>query len=202
MPHSQTFFNHNVSHDQLSGRHTIGDSVKLHVKIDSEIDGEINSRERTVELEMRNGRTAFRTDGEPTEADAVQIEPGLYSILLKGRSYEVRIESGRGVLVARLAGQAQPLVLRVYDPRRRRHGLASGALASGGPQEISSPMAGRVVKVLVAEHQPVIAGQPLLVVEAMKMQNEIKSPKAGVVARVTAKTGAAINAGEILVVVE
>ncbi|MDQ3806105.1 MAG: biotin/lipoyl-binding protein, partial [Acidobacteriota bacterium] len=67
---------------------------------------------------------------------------------------------------------------------------------------ISAQMPGRVVRVLVEAGQEVEAGQPVVVVEAMKMQNEMKSPKAGAVAEVRARDGATVNAGDVLVIIE
>jgi biotin carboxyl carrier protein len=88
----------------------------------------------------------------------------------------------------------------VRDPRRRsgqrgRHGL-------GGSQQVISPMPGRVVRLLVAQGDEVSAGQGLVVVEAMKMQNELKAPRDGRVLTLTAREGATIAAGEVLAVIE
>src|SRR6266850_1903257 len=111
-------------------------------------------------------------NGRRVEADAVKIFPGVYSILLDGRSIEVRAETLADSLLLHAAGR----------------------------QQISAPMAGKVVRVLVAPGQQVETSQGLLVVEAMKMQNEIRSPKTGTVERLFAKEGQTVNAGEILVV--
>jgi biotin carboxyl carrier protein len=77
----------------------------------------------------------------------------------------------------------------------------SGRIDLAGRQQIAAPMAGKVVRVLVAPGQRVESGQGLLVVEAMKMQNEIRSPKTGTVERLLAKEGQAVNSGEILAVI-
>jgi biotin carboxyl carrier protein len=71
-----------------------------------------------------------------------------------------------------------------------------------GPRKIVAPMPGRVVRLLVGEQAEVAMGQGLIVVEAMKMQNEIKSPKKGIVKKIVATAGAAVNAGDVLVIVE
>jgi biotin carboxyl carrier protein len=83
------------------------------------------------------------------------------------------------------------------DPRAWR-GRKQGAIEVEGRQEILAPMPGKIVRVLVAVGESVEAGQGLLVVEAMKMQNEIRSPKNGKVERLLAKEGQAVNAGEVL----
>jgi biotin carboxyl carrier protein len=82
--------------------------------------------------------------------------------------------------------------------RGRRH----GALEAEGRQQITAPMPGKVVRVLLQEGDTVEAGQGLLVVEAMKMQNEIRSPKSGRVEKLFAKEGLAVNAGDVLAWVE
>ena len=91
--------------------------------------------------------------------------------------------------------------VEVRDPRslRSRQG---GAQDEKGPRKIVAPMPGRVVRLLVAEGAEVEAGQGIVVVEAMKMQNEIKSPKKGMVKKITASEGAAVNSGDVLAVVE
>jgi biotin carboxyl carrier protein len=137
-------------------------------------------------------------DGRRVEADAVKISPGVYSILLDGRSLEVRVEVVADGLLLRTAGREYHV--EIVDPRawRRSH---TGGIDLAGRQQISAPMAGKVVRVLVSQGQQVEAGQGLLVVEAMKMQNEIRSPKTGTVERLLAKEGQTVNAGEILSVI-
>jgi biotin carboxyl carrier protein len=71
-----------------------------------------------------------------------------------------------------------------------------------GPKKLVAPMPGRIVRVLVGERSDVEAGQGVVVVEAMKMQNEIKSPKKGTVQKILAVAGAAVNAGDVLAIVE
>ncbi len=161
---------------------------------------EIEGRERVLDIETRDGRTVFTVDGRPLEADAVELEPGVFSILSGGRSFEVKVEQIGGQLHVYIAGRTHPYRVTLRDPRRRHR--ADAAQTAEGRREISSPMPGKVVRVLVEEQQSVATGQGLVVVEAMKMQNEIRSPKAGVVARIVARPGAAVNAGETLLVVE
>lgn len=161
---------------------------------------EIQGRESIVDIQMRDGRPTFSIDGQPVEADAAEIEPGVYSIVRGGRSFEAKIQESGGQLEVHIAGQAYPWLVTVRDPRWPRR--SSSVSAAEGRQEIAAPMPGKVVRVLVEEQQAVTAGQGLVVVEAMKMQNEIKSPKAGLVTRVSVRPGAAVHAGETLVVVE
>ena len=137
-------------------------------------------------------------NGGLVEADVVKISPDVYSILLRGRSLEVRVEALADRLTLHTAGREYRV--EIADPRSWRR-IRSGGIDLAGRQQISAPMAGKVVRVLVAAGQHVETGQGLLVVEAMKMQNEIRSPKTGTIERLLAKEGQAVTAGEILAVI-
>ncbi len=71
-----------------------------------------------------------------------------------------------------------------------------------GPKKLTAPMPGKVVRILVSEGAEIEAGAGILVVEAMKMQNEVKSPKKGIVQKITVREGAAVNSGDVLAIVE
>ncbi len=119
--------------------------------------------------------------------------------LLVGRSaFEARVQPEGGKLVVSCGGEEFHVAL--HDPRawRRGHG---GALEAEGRQQVTAPMPGKVVRVLVAAGETVEMGQGLMVVEAMKMQNEIRAPKGGVVERLTVWEGQAVSAGEALAVI-
>src|SRR5262249_9746534 len=92
-------------------------------------------------------------------------------------------------------------IAEVIDPRAWR-GRRQGGVEAEGRQQITAPMPGKIVRVLVKAGDQVESGQGLLVVEAMKMQNEIRSPKSGTVERVLAVEGQAVNAGEPLIWVD
>jgi biotin carboxyl carrier protein len=137
-------------------------------------------------------------DGRTVEADAARISPGVYSILLGGRSLEAAVdENAQGLLVEAAGRKFQ---VEIADPRswRRRHG---GNVELEGRQLVAAPMSGKIVSVLVAQEQKVEAGQGLLVIEAMKMQNEIRAPKTGTVEKLLAKEGQTVSAGDIVAVV-
>ncbi len=131
-------------------------------------------------------------------ASVVEVEPGVYSVLIDGRSYEVRVERNSEGLAVTVAGRR--FLAEVLDPRR----LAGKPRSFGGEgrQHVTAPMPGKVVRLLVAEGDSVEAGQGLLVVEAMKMQNEMKAPKAGRVAALPVGEGATVGAGELLAAIE
>src|SRR5689334_25260421 len=139
-------------------------------------------------------------DGKPVAADAVEIAPHILSILLEGQCFEVTVTpSPDGKLKLQTSGQE--FIAEVIDPRAwsgRRH----GAVEAEGRQQILAPMPGKIVRLLVKEGDHVEAGQGLLVVEAMKMQNEIRSPKSGKIEKLCAAEGQAVNAGDVLLWVE
>jgi biotin carboxyl carrier protein len=156
----------------------------------------IGKHTRVVELEREDGRWRIALDGQPVEADAVEIAPNTFSILLRGQSHEIRVTPlPDGTLT--LQTGPEEFTAEVIDPRAwsgRRH----TAVEAEGRQQIVAPMPGKVVRLLVKAGDAVEAGQGLLVMEAMKMQNEIRSPKSGVVERLLAAEGQAVNAGEVL----
>jgi len=141
------------------------------------------------------GQVPFRLDGEAAEAGCEETTPGVYSILLEGKSYEAHVSrqpgDAEGPYVVTVG--LRHYLVEVRDPRRRRH--AGSALEAEGPQEIASPMPGKIVKVLVAENQQVARGQGLLVVEAMKMQNELAAPRSGRVERIYVSEGTGVETG-------
>ena len=162
---------------------------------------QIGSQARDVELAPSAHGWSIRLDGRAVDADAVEISPGIYSILLEGRSYEVRVAPAPGSAGLRIQTGEQEFSADVFDPRVWR-GRRHGALEAEGRQQICAPMPGKVVRVLVRQGDRVEVGRGLLVVEAMKMQNEIRSPKTGVVKRLLVAEGQAVNAGEVLAWVE
>lgn len=145
------------------------------------------------------GTWTYTLAGRTGVAQALEVEPGTYSILLEGRSYEVRVgRSADGEIWTQTAGLRSSVALR--DPR---NGGANGSGSQrSGVATIKAPMPGKVIRLLVSEGTAVEAGQGLVVVEAMKMQNEMKAPRAGVVKALKTKEGATVAAGETLLVLE
>jgi biotin carboxyl carrier protein len=160
---------------------------------------QIDRRTRIVELQRNSERWRITLDGNAVDADAVEIAPSTYSILLDGKSHEVRITPSSSGTFTLQAGH-QEFAAEVLDPRAWR-GRRHGALEAEGRQQIVAPMPGKIVRVLVQAGERVEARQGLIVVEAMKMQNEIRSPKSGTVERLLVKEGQPVNAGEVLCVV-
>jgi biotin carboxyl carrier protein len=125
-------------------------------------------------------------------------EPGVYSVLMDGRSYDARVEESPAGLIVVIDGYR--FEIEVRDPRRRARG--SGGRGGQGLQTLAAPMPGKVVRILVHPGDAVEAGQGIVVVEAMKMQNEMKATRAGKVLSVAVKEGATVAAGEILATIE
>ena len=158
----------------------------------------VGDRARNLEIERQGERFQFRIDGRFVAADVKQVQPEVYSVLIDGEAFEARIECGESGLRVQIDGREFPIV--IADPRRWRRDRNQISAAEGHQQIISS-MPGKVVRVMVRAGEAVEAGQGLLVVEAMKMQNEIKSPKAGKIERIAAQEGQTVNAGEVLAVI-
>ncbi len=138
-------------------------------------------------------------NGEPVDVDLVQV-PGqnVYSLLLEHHSYEIAAEEVHDGYTILLMGEQY--VARVEDEYRRR--LMAGRSRPAPPSSdtaVTAPIPGRIVKVEVREGDEVKDGQPLVILEAMKMENEIRSPRAGTVQRVHVTPGQNVEQGEVLV---
>ena len=157
-------------------------------------------RGERVEVEVRrDGDGAYRVsvNGRPLTVDLAEPERDLLSLRIGGGSYEAAIRSLSGGFDVTVAGRTYRI--EILD----RAALAGGSGVSvAGTQVVRSVMAGKVLDVLVSEGAEIGAGTPLVVIEAMKMENEIRSPKAGTVKRIAVRPGQAVEAGADLVVVE
>jgi len=129
---------------------------------------------------------------------AKAIAPGVYWFNWNGRSLEISVNPNGDAYVVSLPGQR--VAVEMLDARTALREAAQQGHA--GTVQVRAPMPGKVVKVLVAEGAEVQSNQGLLVMEAMKMQNEIKSPKKGIVRKLGVTEGAAANAGDLLAIVE
>jgi biotin carboxyl carrier protein len=155
--------------------------------------------EEPIEILAPAPTCRFRMGDAPERSANVEIpEPSVYSVMLDGCTYDARVEETPAGLVIVIDGYRFEISVR--DPRRwsRKDGTRGGE----GVQTLAAPMPGKVVRVLVAPGDVVEAGQGLLVVEAMKMQNEMKASRAGRILTVATQEGATVTAGEILVTFE
>ncbi|MBD3868363.1 MAG: biotin/lipoyl-binding protein [Acidobacteria bacterium] len=150
-----------------------------------------------VNIERRDKDFLVEIDGESRLVNADKLEGDFYSILSGGKSYEVSVEvAGDGYIIRHGASEQQ---VRFTDASRQAREMSG---AKEGPQTVESMMPGKVVRVLVKAGDRVTEGQGLVVVEAMKMENEIESPKDGKVTEVKVEPGQAVESGGALVVVE
>jgi biotin carboxyl carrier protein len=151
-----------------------------------------------IELEPRDGRVEARVGTRHYDLEVGSPEAGVYTFVAGDRIYEARVWAREpNSLNVTIDGLSFPT--RVIDRKHRRLPIEHGI---EGRQNLVAPMPGKVVRVLVAAGDEVALGQGVVVVEAMKMQNEIKSPKAGRVLEVRVTEGATVGANQILAIVE
>jgi biotin carboxyl carrier protein len=161
-----------------------------------------NGRRYAVEVVERDGAFFVSIDGQQREVDVRQIEGGL-SLIVGTRSYDVAIAPGRGDgTVVHVDGVPVEVVVTPERPSWATRGRTGAAQAAEGPQRVSAPMPGKVVKLLIKAGDRVEPRQGLVVVEAMKMENELRARAAGTVTQVRVAEGASVEAGAILVVIE
>jgi len=166
------------------------------MKMQLEIEGQM----RQVEITPADapGNFQVRIDGELLSADVCLLRPGVLSLILEGRAHRIVLDAEASESLLHL--RAQRIPYRIEDPRslrsRRRHAGADG------PATLKASMPGRVVRVLVEKGQAIAAHQGVVVIEAMKMQNELKSPREGRVSELRVAPGDTVSSGDTLAVIE
>jgi biotin carboxyl carrier protein len=158
--------------------------------------------DRKASVEMsRPGFYKVVLGGAEHEVDFLEPQQDLYSLIIGGKSYEVDVDASEGSDTIGVGFRGNRFEVEVVEEKRKKLGPA---MASGlaGRQEIKSPMAGNVKKVLVREGEQVEAGQVLIILEAMKMENQVKAPVAGKIASMTASEGIPVAPGDLLCAVE
>jgi biotin carboxyl carrier protein len=158
----------------------------------------IDGKQYRLELEQLEGRWTCRLDRRIVEVDAVLARPNVLSLRIGNKAYEVKCE--RVGEDTHIWVGSQRFAAEVRDPRSLRS--RARATDEQGPKNLTAPMPGKVIRVLVSQGAEVEAGGGVLVVEAMKMQNEVKSPKKGTIQKILVTEGAAVNAGDVLAIVE
>jgi len=160
----------------------------------------IGGEERLIEVTPRESGYRLVIGGRELDLDAVHLQGSALSLIAGTRSYRCDIDPGKNGQIGVLVGETV-YPLEILDERRLRMRRAGGKFTLEGPQRIDAPMPGKVTRVLVKVGDQVEEGQGLVVVEAMKMENELKSPKAGKVTELHAVEGAAVESGAKLAVV-
>jgi biotin carboxyl carrier protein len=158
----------------------------------------IDGKNYRLELDRVNDRWSCRVDSREVEVDAVLARADVLSLRIGNKAYEVKRE--RTAADLHVWVDSVPFAADVRDPRSLRERVR--ALDDHGPRKLTAPMPGKIVRILVSEGAQIENGAGVLVVEAMKMQNEIKSPKKGTIQKILVSEGAAVNAGDVLAIVE
>jgi biotin carboxyl carrier protein len=168
----------------------------------------VDGRERTIDAARIDAHTLslivseeVRLKGGATEAGEPATQPDVASGFSRTRSHEVTVapDPASGQLMVRVG--TAPLAVSLNG--RRRWGVRDDAGHAGsGPQRIAAPMPGKIVRVLVKTGEAVRARQPIVVIEAMKMENELRSGKDGAVAEIHVQEGQSVDAGALLVVIQ
>jgi biotin carboxyl carrier protein len=165
------------------------------MKIELEIDGQMIEGEFT----LADGAAQLSFGGATREAQVSEPEPGMFTIIINDRVYRCALEeSPCGAVEVVVNGKRIPVAAR---DKKHLRGQA-GAAAASGQVKLLAPMPGKVVRLLLNAGDEVAARQGVLVVEAMKMQNEVQSPKAGKIAEIKVSEGQTVNAGDVLAVIE
>ncbi len=161
-----------------------------------------NEQEHNLNIAFSEGRVAVEVDGRTYDLECRELDDGAYLLFDSTRVYKCRLNSSpaaRETFNVSLRGRTYEIA--IVDPKRLRNAQSSSRHEHGSAAIIAS-MPGKVVRVLVEIGAEVEAGTGIVVVEAMKMQNEMKSPRAGVVVSLGVVSGATVNAGDVLAVVE
>lgn len=163
----------------------------------------VEGRPYRLQLDNKDGAWKCVMDGREVHLDAILVRSNVLSLIIGsvsgGASYEVKREQTPSATYLWIGTRRYEAEVR--DPRslRSRRALLGEA---EGTKKVVAPMPGKVVRILAREHDAVEAGQGVVVVEAMKMQNELKSPKQGTVQKILVVAGASVNAGDVLLVIE
>ena len=161
------------------------------------ISARAGNQEIELTIERVDGQYVVEVDGERHVVDSHKLEGDFYSIVTGGRSYEVSVEPRADSYHVRHGAAAQ--VVTITDPSRRAR---EGIVGPDGPEKVISVMPGKVVRILVAEGDELQPGDGLVVVEAMKMENEITTEKGGKVTSIAVSVGETVEGGALLAVVE
>ncbi len=168
------------------------------MKINAELDGE----KHEVALEQTGAIVSAEIDGRIYKLEVSEPEPNIYLFKHDGEIFEIFVspnEKSNEPFQVSVANHN--LEIKISDPKRLRGSGAAGGEIEG-TAELKTAMPGKVVRVLIEQGASVQTGDGIIVVEAMKMQNEMKSPKDGIVKEIRFFEGATVNAGDVLVVIE
>jgi biotin carboxyl carrier protein len=165
------------------------------VRFEAELGGDVVP----IEVTGGDGRYRVAVGGQVTDVDGRQVGEGIWSLLIDGVSSVADVRDQDGVSIVEVDGERY----RIRVEEETRYVLrARGSRGAAAGQVVKAPMPGKVVHVAVTVGQAVAAGDPLVVLEAMKMENEFRATVAGSVKEVRVRAGQAVNPGDTLVVIE
>ena len=165
------------------------------------LNANIHDVEVGVEVRREAGKVFANVDGREYELEAQASPSGVTLLTSDGQVFDCRVEGKPASGAVDVFVGADHYAVTVADPKRLR-GAAAASAHTDGAARIVAPMPGKVVRVLVEQGDAVQAGAGIVVVEAMKMQNEMKAPKAGTVVSLKAEVGMTVNGGDVLAIIE
>ena len=159
----------------------------------------VGSKTHAVEVMQDNGRYRVTVGDRVWDVDARLTAQGIYSLVIDGISYVADVEDQTGACVVDVGGESYTIQVEEHT----RHIIRTRGAAGGGAggQIVKAPLPGKITHVAVQAGESVAAGQALMVIEAMKMENELKASAAGTVKEVRVTVGQAVNGGDVLAVI-
>ncbi len=166
------------------------------------LNAETNDEKFEIELKENGSQLNAEINGRVYELEASAPEPNIYLFKHDNKIYQIFVSPNENPSApSTVKIKNKSFDVKISDPKNLRGNAATSEHANGA-SEIKTAMPGKVVRILIAENQEVKSGDGVIIVEAMKMQNEMKSPKDGIVKEIRFSEGATVNAGDVLVVIE
>jgi len=165
------------------------------------LQAEIEDQKHDVEITREDRGVLARVDGREYRLEVSEPEKGVFLLKHEGKVYEVSVDPKATDGANRVTLKDRVYDVKVIDPKRLSGSGVDSADASG-KAEIKTAMPGKIVRVLKAVGDDVVKGDGVIVVEAMKMQNEMRSPKDGSITDIRFAEGSTVAAGDVLVVIE
>ena len=159
----------------------------------------VGSRTAVVEVTQADGRYRITLDDQVWDVDARLTAQGISSLIVDGVSHVADVDDDAGACIVEVGGETY--AIQVEEQTRYIIRTRGGAGGTGGGQTLKAPLPGKITHVAVQAGDAVAPGQALVVIEAMKMENELKASAAGTVREVRVTVGQAVNAGDVLVVI-
>lgn len=163
---------------------------------------ELNDEKHEIALKKTGENLIAEIDGRVYELEAGEVEPNVFLLKHENKIYQIFVSPSQNSQEPfSVVAETHNFEIKIFDPKRLRSaaGTAGGA---DGTAEIKTAMPGKVVRVLVEAGAEIKKGEGVVIVEAMKMQNEMKSPKDGVVKEIRFTEGNTVNAGDVLAIIE